>query len=117
MDFIATTHAATELAGSDVPRNLIAESLPKVAQVNLKRMGLDPAKVSDEYDRSKQEKEKVKPIAQTIHTKDDFLVVLKVKSRFARMVTKLLAEMFDVHLATLDEGIATLSAYKNKKRK
>ena len=112
-DLRATTAAAIELAGSDIPRADVVEKLPLVAEVYLRKEGFKPEEVSPDY-RKNGSRPDPKAKALSIHLNGETIFVLKANARQSALVTKFLSEMFDVSLGELDEGIALLSKHKKQ---
>lgn len=111
-DLTATAFAAVQLAGSNVPRAEVAQLLPAAAKVQLQKMGLKPEEVSSDYREEKPEQ--AKPKAYTVHLPRTVLFVFETNTRQSALVSKLLGEMFDLHLGELEEAIELLSKHRKK---
>ena len=112
IDLRANTAAAVELAGSAVSRDMIPNSIAKVAEVYLQREGVKPEDISSDY--GKDTPQNNKPKAHSVHLNHRVIYVLDIPARSNKLITKILGETFDVGLAELDEMITLLKSYKEK---
>jgi hypothetical protein len=110
---VAYIEAAVDLSNSPVAREMIAVSLPNVAEMKLKQRGLDPTKIAIEH---KRVKEASKPVAHTYHTEREVYVSFAVPKRFYKIVRTLLEGTFDVRLSTLEDAKTLLESFRNPRK-